>query len=168
MLDEVPLDFTIVSDFEIRATTRPTTSGDHAITVRSPQEPLVRTTLTFRAIGPPEASSACPTDGPAEGGYWITVKGKDMDTATSVRFGDRTSTTVALLSDREHDILVVRDALSVLVPSNGVGGVRLTASSEYGTGPEGGVFVYTPLPVSADPCAIVNSTLTLVQDMIPH
>jgi streptogramin lyase len=160
---EVP--FTILSDFEISATTVPMSAGDHAVMVDETNSIVPSPNVFFRAIGPPHARRACPNNGSIEGGYRIVVTGRDMDTARSVDFGNRggISTDVApVYNDYGY---VVRDAISVRVPAGRGGSIRLIASSEYGRGPKDALFTYTRLPSSVDPCT--SSLVDELAAMLP-
>jgi streptogramin lyase len=165
LFDNLPLAFTIVSDFEIHATTRGAASGDHYISVRSVEQPQSWSSVPFRSIGPPKAASACPAQGPITGGYWIKITGRDMDSATFVRFGDRgTTTEVRQAFAEQYGVFLVRHVLYVRVPAGHAGPVRLYASGPYGTGPAGGVFVFARVATSG-PCVDQDTVLGTVDGL---
>ncbi len=165
--DDVSRPFTILSDFEIRTTSAAAASGDHYFSVRSPPASQQYSAVVFRSLGPPVVSSACPGNGPKEGGYWITLTGRDLDTTTAVRFGNAWSSDVEQVIVYEFGEYARRDKIRVRVPAHKSGVVALFAYNQYGTGAGTGRFVYTPLPLSADPCTAIEDVVGTLEGAFP-
>lgn len=74
--------------------------------------------------GTPAVTAVAPARGPAGGGTWVTITGRDLAGASAVRFGTSPATRYVVVSDSE---------IRALTPRGQAGTVRITVTAPSGT-----------------------------------
>jgi hypothetical protein len=94
---------------------------------------------TGLASGPlyPSIEAVSPTHGPVTGETEVTIKGKNLEEATSVEFGGNKAT---ILEDTE-------EAMRVLTPTGAPKKVKVTVTTSFGSAQTASVFLYEPIGV---------------------
>ena len=92
----------------------------------------------FTYIAPPSITSLTPNSGTVLGGSTVTIKGSNLEDATTVKFGTKSAT---IVSDSNNQLVVT-------TPAETVGTVNVIVTTAYGTSTvtSGGVYTYEVLP----------------------
>src|SRR5262249_23667361 len=99
----------------------------------------------FRFIGTPTISGTCPRVSPASGGGWVRITGEDLDTVTTVMFGNVPSHNFRPVDDGgAGGPSISTTDVDVQIPPDGGGAGRLWAINRYGAGPQSPYFLSLP------------------------
>jgi alpha-tubulin suppressor-like RCC1 family protein len=129
--------FTVNSGTSITATAPPGTGTvDIRVTTPSGTSPA-SSSDRFTYVPPPQVTKLLPKTGPVAGGTSVTIEGANFIGVTAVKFGGTAATSVTVNSST---------SITAVTPTEPVGAVQVSVTSEYGTSEAVAVDVYKFAP----------------------